>query len=324
MSRSTAFTTAICLLLAGATAAQTPAKTARIEMLCPVRCTGLGYTAFQDELRKLGWEEGRNLIIERKALEGRYERVGEVAAEAVRSRPDVIVGPGAIIARALKDATSDIPIAFSFVAHPVELGLVQSLARPGGNVTGVTAITPGAFLAKQFEILRDLLPQAQRIAVLANSGNDDHRLALARELPMASQLGWQIDIVAVRDPEDIPTAVAKTKALNAEGILVLGDAVLTTPPNRVPDLLARHAVPALYSSRDAVLSGGLISYIPDMLAIARRHAQYVDRILRGASPAEMPVEQPLEYNLIINLKTAKVLGLTVAPTLLARADEVIE
>ena len=142
MSRSAALAITLCLLLTGAAAAQTPAKTARIGMLCPVRCAGPGYTAFEDDLRKVGWEEGRNLIIERRALEGHYERVREVAAEAVRSRPDLIVGPGAPIAQALKDATSEIPIAFSFVARPVELGLAKSLARPGGNVTGVAAITP--------------------------------------------------------------------------------------------------------------------------------------------------------------------------------------
>ncbi|WP_052002750.1 ABC transporter substrate binding protein [Microvirga sp. BSC39] len=154
-----AFTTAVCLLLTCAAAAQMPTKSARIGMLCPVRCVGPGYTAFDDELRKLGWIEGSNLTIERKALEGRYERVSELAAEIVRSRPDLIVGPSAPVARALKEATSEIPIAFSFVAHPVEIGLVQSLARPGRNVTGVAAITPGTFLAKQFEICGSFCPK---------------------------------------------------------------------------------------------------------------------------------------------------------------------
>jgi putative ABC transport system substrate-binding protein len=298
--------------------------TARIGMLCPVRCAGPGYAAFEDELRKLGWVEGHNLTIERRALEGRYERVSEFAAEAVRSRPDVIVGPGAPIARALKDATSEIPIAFSFVGNPVEIGLVQSLAHPGRNVTGVAAITPGAFLAKQFEILRELLPQARRVAVLVNPANDDHRLTVAREVPMTTQLGLQIDVIEARAHEEVPAAVEKAKALRAEGLLVLGDAILNTPPNRVPDLLARTPLPALYSNRDAVLAGGLISYIPDMLAIARRHAWYVDRILHGGSPAEIPVEQPSQYHLIVNLKTAGALGLTVPPSLLSQADEVIE
>jgi putative ABC transport system substrate-binding protein len=324
MSRSPCFAVLVSILLTFGVAAQVPDKTARIGMLCPVRCAGPGYTAFEDELRKLGWIEGHNLTIERRALEGRYERVAEFAAEVVRSRPDLIVGPGAPIARALKDATSEIPIAFSFVGNPVEIGLVQSLAHPGRNVTGVAAITPGAFLAKQFEILRELLPQAQRVAVMVNPANDDHRLILVREVPMTAQLGLQIDVIEVRAPEEVPAAIEKAKVLGAEGLLVLGDAILNTPPNRVPDLLARTPIPALYANRDAVLAGGLISYIPDMSAIARRHAQYADRILRGASPAEMPIEQPSQYNLIVNLKTARTLGLTVPPSLLSQADEVIE
>ncbi len=324
MSRSPALAVAISLLLTCAAAAQTPTKTARIGMLCPVQCAGPGYTAFDDELRKLGWIEGSNLTIERRPLEGRYERASELAAEVVRSRPDLIVGPGAQIARALKEATSEIPIAFSFVGDPVQIGLVQSLARPGRNVTGVAAITPGVFLAKQFEILRELLPQAQRVAVLVTPGNDDYRLALARELPMVTQLGLQVDVIEVRASGDIPGAVEKAKTLGAEGVLVTGDSILNTPPNRVPDLLTQTSLPALYTSRGSVLAGGLISYIPDIIAIARRHAQYADRILRGASPADMPVEQPTNYELVINLKTAKTLGLTVAPSLLARADEVIE
>jgi putative ABC transport system substrate-binding protein len=201
---------------------------------------------------------------------------------------------------------------------------VQSLARPGRNVTGVAAITPGLFLAKQFEILRELLPQAQRVAVMVNLANDDYRLALARELPMITQLGLQVDVLEVRAPEDVPGAVEKAKTLRAEGVLVLGDAILSTPPNRVPDLLAQTSLPALYSSRGPVLAGGLISYIPDMIAIARRHAQYADRILRGSSPADMPVEQPTNYELVINLKTAKALGVTVPASLLSQANEVIE
>jgi len=324
MGRSPCFAALVLVLLASSVASQTPAKTARLGMLCPVRCAGPGYTAFEDELRRLGWVEGHNLIIERRALEGRYERVVELVTEVVRSRPDVIVGPGAPIARALKEATSEIPIAFSFVGNPVQIGLVQSLARPGLNVTGVAAITPGAFLAKQFEILRELLPQAQRVAVLVNPANDDHRLTLAREVPMTAQLGLQVDVIEVRTSEDVPGAIEKAKALHTEGLLVLGDAILNTPPNRVPDLLTRTPLPALYASRDPVLAGGLIAYTPDMVAIARRHAQYVDRILRGGSPAEMPVEQPSQYNLIVNLKTARALGLTVPPSLLSQADEVIE
>jgi putative tryptophan/tyrosine transport system substrate-binding protein len=325
MSHSPAFATAICLLLTCAAAAQTSTKTARIGMLCPVQCAGAGYVAFDAELRKLGWVEGSNLIIEREGAEGRYERLPGLAANLARSKPNLIIAAGSQAARAAKDATAEIPVAFSFVAHPVELGLVRSLGRPGGNVTGVAALTPGAFLAKQFEVLRELLPRAQHVAVLHNPANDDARLALSGEVPMVSQqFGWRIDVIEVRVPEEIPGAIAQAKTLGADGLLVLGDAMLNTPPNRVSGLAVQAGLPALHSVRDPVLVGGLLSYTPNPLAIARRHAQYVDRILRGASPAEMPVEQPTEYLLIINLKTAKALGVTVPASLLSQANEVIE
>jgi putative tryptophan/tyrosine transport system substrate-binding protein len=160
--------------------------------------------------------------------------------------------------------------------------------------------------------------------LLTNPANDDYRLALSRELPMAAQLGLQVDVIEVRVAEDIPAAVAKVKALGSNGLLIPGDAILNTPPNRVPDQLAQAALPALYGTRAPVLTGGLLSYAPDMIPIARRHAHYVDRILQGASPAEMPVKQPTRYILVVNLKTAKALGLTVPPSLLSQAYEVIE
>jgi len=325
MSRSPCFAVLASVLPTFGVAAQVPTTTARIGMLCPVRCSGPGHAAFEDQLRRLGWVEGHSLTVERRALEGRYECLSELVAEVVGSRPDLIVGPGVPIARALKDATSEIPIAFSFVANPVQMSLVQSLARQGQrNVTGVAAIAPGTFLAKQFEILREPLPQAQRVAGLVNPANDDHRLARAREVPMASQRGLQADVIELHTPEDVPTAVKKAGALGAEGLLDLGDAILNTPPNGIPDLLARTAFPALYSNRGPGLDGGLISYTPDMIALARRHAYYPNRILRGASPTAMPVEHPIQYKLVVNLKTARALGLTVPPSLLSQADEVIE
>ncbi|MXQ13563.1 ABC transporter substrate-binding protein [Microvirga makkahensis] len=230
MGRSPCFAALALVPLASGVAAQTPAETVHLGMLYPVRCAGSGHTAFEDELRKLGWIEGHNLTIERRALEGPYERASELAAEIVRSRSDLIVGPSAPIARALKGATSEIPIAFSFVANPFQIGLVQSLAHPEHNVTGVAPITPGAFLARRFEILRELLPQAQRAAVLVNPANDDHRLALAREVSMVIQPGLRVDVIEIRAPGDIPEAIEKAKMLHAEGVLVLGDAILGPAP----------------------------------------------------------------------------------------------
>ena len=191
-------------------------------------------------------------------------------------------------------------------------------------MTGVTALIPGAFLAKHFEITKELLPDAQRVAVITNPANESSRFAVLLEVPMASQMGLQVDVIEVREQGNIPAAIVRAKNLGADALVILGDSMLNTPPNRIPDLAAQAALPAIYQNRDAALAGGLISYTPDLIAISRRHAQYVDRILRGASPSELPIEQPTKYDFVINLKSAKDLGLTVLPSLLARADEVIE
>jgi len=319
-----ALTTLSLILISYTAAAQTPTRTARIGMLCPVQCAGPGYDAFDDELRKLGWVEGRNLIVERRGGEGRSERLPGLAAELVRSEPDLIVAASTQPARAAKDATSSIPIVFSFVADPVGIGLVQSLARPGGNVTGVTTLVPGSFIVKSFEILRELLPNAQRVALLANPSNEITRLRLPLEVPLASQYGFQVDVIDVRTPEELPDAIEKAKQLGVDALVNTGDPVLIIPPNRMPDLAAQAGIPAIYLFREMVKAGGLISYGPDSLAIARRHAHFVDRVLRGASAAETPIEQPSTFDLVINLKTAKALGLAVPPSLLSSAEEVME
>jgi putative ABC transport system substrate-binding protein len=189
----------------------------------------------------------------------------------------------------------------------------------------VTSVVTSAYIAKKFEVIRNLLPGAQRVVVLTNVANETARLRVSLEVPMASQqYGLKADVIGVRATEEIPGAVAKAKALGAEALAVVGDPILNTPPNRVPDLAAEAALPAVYDFRDAAQAGGLISYGVDVIAVARRHAHLVDRVLRGASPAEIPVEQPTNYELVVNLKTAKALGLAVPPTLLVRADEVIE
>ncbi len=324
MKHSSSFAVILSLFLTSAVAAQQPTTTARIGMLCPVRCVGIGYTAFDDELRKLGWVEGRNLTVERKGAEGRYERLPELAAELVRWKPDLIVAATSPPAQAAKNAASEIPVIFSFVSDAVEVGLVQSLARPGGNVTGVAALVPGSYMGKNFEILRELLPQARRVAVFTNPANASSRVTLSREAPMASQLGFQLEVIEVHAPEQIPAAVAKAKLLAVDAMVIFGDSMLNTPPNRIPDLAAQAALPAIYQNRKTVRAGGLMSYSPEFLGVARRHAHYVDRILRGASPSDLPVEQPTKHDLIINLKIAEALGLTVPPSLVNRADEVIE
>ncbi len=319
-----ALATLFVTLLTSTAVAQTPTKPARIGKLCPMKCDGLPHMSFEDEMRKLGWIEGKNLITERKEAEGRFERLPELAAQLVRTKPNVLLASSTPGALAVKNATSEIPIVFSAVGNPVDMGLVQSLARPGGNVTGVTSLV-GPHLAKKFDLIREFMPQAQHVGVLTNSDNPNARLGVSIEVPMAAQqYGFQIEVIGIQVAEDIPGAVAKAKALGLEALAVIGDAILNTPPNRVSDLLAQAGIPAVYDLRATVLAGGLISYGVDVGAASRRQAHLVDRVLRGAAPAELPVQQPTSYELVINLKAAKALGLTMPPALVARADEVIE
>jgi putative tryptophan/tyrosine transport system substrate-binding protein len=325
MKMRKALATLFVTLLTSTAVAQTPAKPARIGKLCPMKCDGLPHMSFEDELRKLGWIEGINLITERKEAEGRFERLPELAAQLVRSKPDLLVASSTPGVQAVKRATSQIPIVFSAIGDPVGVGVVQSLARPGGNVTGVTSLVAGTFIAKKFDLIREFMPQAQHVGLLMNSNNPNTRRITSIEVPMAAQqYGFQIDVIEVQVAEDIPGAIAKAKALGVEALAVSGDAILNTPPNRVSDLLAQAAIPAVYDLRATVLAGGLISYGIDVGAASRRQAHLVDRVLRGAAPADIPVEQPTNYELVINLKAATALGLTMPPALLARADEVIE
>jgi putative ABC transport system substrate-binding protein len=317
--------TFLVTLLISAAVAQTPAKPARIGKLCPMKCDGVAHTAFDDEIRKLGWVEGRNLTIDRKEAEGRFEHLPDLAAQLVRSRPDLIVASTTRTVQAVKSATLEIPIVFAAVADPVGVGLVQSLARPGGNLTGVTSMVAGTYIAKKFELIRELLPQAQHVGVLAEINNDATRQGLSTEVPMAAQqYGFQIEVLGFQVTEEIPGAVAKAKTLGVEALAVVGGPILSTPPNRVPDLLAQAEIPGVYDYRDAAQAGGLISYGIDVAANSRRQARLVDRVLRGASPRDLPVQQPTSYELFINLKTAKALGLTIPPSLLSQANEVIE
>src|SRR5918994_2822489 len=212
-----ALATLLVTLLTSAAVAQTPAKPARIGKLCPMKCDGVAHTAFDDEIRKLGWVEGANLTIERKEAEGRFERLPDLAAQLVASRPDLLVASTTRTVQAGKSATSEIPIVFAAVGDPVGVGLVQSLARPGGNLTGVTSVVTGAYIAKKFELIRELLPQAQHVGVLAETNNDTTRLRLSIEVPMAAQqYGFQIEVLGFQVTEEIPGAVAKAKTLGLE------------------------------------------------------------------------------------------------------------
>jgi putative ABC transport system substrate-binding protein len=313
------------LVLAPAVRTQAATKMPRVAMLCSPACSGSNMGPFFEELRKLGWVEGTNIVIERKDADSGLDQLPALAADLVRSKPDLIVTAAPQPTRAVKDATSEMPIVMLFVADPVGLGLASSLARPGGNLTGVATLVPGDFNGKMLELLRELLPQAKHLTALINPSNETHRLLFPREAPpAAAKLGFQLDVVEVREPGQVPAAIAAAKARGAEVLYIVSDPVFHAPPNRVPDLAAQAGLPSIYLTGIHVHAGGLISYGPDFPALARRGAHYVDRILKGAKPAELPIEQPSKFLLAINLKTAKLLGVEVPPSLLARADEVIE
>jgi putative ABC transport system substrate-binding protein len=279
----------------------------------------------EDELRQLGWIEGSTILIDRKAAAGRFEQLPQLAQELVQSKPDLIIASSPQPVRAAKNATTEIPIVMLYVADPVGVGLVQSLARPGGNLTGVTTLVPGGTVAKSLQLLKELVPTARRIAVLINPTNEvTNRLVPIEAPPAAAQLGVQLDVIEVRKIEELAAAIARAKQHGADALDVVGDPMFHNPPNRLPDLAAEAKLPALYLPRALVRAGGLMSYSPNFDAIEKRGAHLVNRILRGANPAELPIEQPTSYQLVINLKTAKALGLDVPSSLLNIADEVIE
>jgi putative tryptophan/tyrosine transport system substrate-binding protein len=277
---------------------------------------------WRDSLRDHGWVEGKNLIIDNRSAEGHAERLPALAAELVALKPDLLVAFGPQVAVALKSATATIPIVFVAVFDPVAIGLVQSLPKPGGNITGL-ATSAGDIIEKQLEILRELVPGASKIALLVNPGNPMHRPLLTEMPSIARNLGVALPIVEATTAEELDTAFASAAAQHADAMIVLGDGLTTQEAPRVTALAANHHLPAIYIFR-AFAPGGLIVYGPDYADLLRRSGDYVDKILRGTKPADLPVEQPTKFELVINMKTAKALGLTVPPSLLVRADEVIE
>ena len=282
------------------------------------------FKVWQDSLRDHGWIEGKNLIVDYRSAEGRAERLSALAAELVTLKPDLLVAPSPQVALALKSATATIPIVFVAVYDPVAIGLVQSLSRPGGNITGLATYAPGDWIAKRIEILRELVPSALKIALLVNPDNPVHRLTLAEELPRtARSFGVALPIVEATTADELDTAFASAVAQHADAMIVFGDPLTVVQAPRVIALAAKHHLPAIHLSRQFA-NGGLIVYGPDIADLFRRAAGYVDKILKGAKPSDLPVQQPTKFQLVINMKTAKALGLTVPPSLLVRADEVIE
>jgi putative ABC transport system substrate-binding protein len=279
--------------------------------------------AWRSGLRERGWIESKNLLIEYRYAQP-TERYPALAAEMTALNPELVIAAGPAAALALKSATATIPIVFVAVSDPVGLGLVQSLSRPGGNITGLATYVPGAWLAKRIEIIRELVPGASKIALLVNLNNPMHRLSLGEEVPRtAGELGVALPIVEATTTEELDTAFASAANQGANAIIVFGDNLIIRQAPRVIALAAKHHLPAIYFFRQFA-DGALVIYGPDLPDLFRRAGDYVDKILKGTKPSDLPVQQPTKFELVINMKTAKALGLTVPPSLLVRADEVIE
>ncbi len=278
--------------------------------------------AFVQRLRELGWIEGRTIAIEVRWAEGRNERFAEIAAEFVRLKVDVIVTAGTAAVVAAKQATSVIPIVFAVAGDPVGTGLVASLARPGGNVTGLS-LQAADIAGKRLELLREVVPGLRRLAILANVGSPLAVLEIREVQATARTLGFEVATSEIRRADDIAPAFDALKG-RGDALYVVADPLVTTNRIRISTLALGARLPTMHGQRENVEVGGLMSYGANYPGLHRRAADYVDKILKGAKPADLPVEQPTKFELVINLKTAKALGLTIPPSLLGRADELIQ
>ena len=308
--------------------AQRPTKVYRIGILgnAPPTTPAVArlYEAFAEGLRERGYMEGENLVIERRWAEGRFDRLPDLAAELVRLKVEVIVAGPTPPAVAAKNATGTIPIVMWGVGDPVGQGLVASLARPGGNVTGLSFSVGWETFGKGLELLKETVPKVRRVAVLSNPANASHALAIENVKVAARSLGVQLQLLEARGPEEFEGAFAAMAKERVAALLVPTDPVFFLHRARLAELAAKNRLPSVHSLREYVEAGGLMSYGPSLLDLLRRAATFVDKILKGAKPADLPVEQPTKFELVINLKTAKALGLTIPQSLLLRTDQVIE
>ena len=280
--------------------------------------------AFLRALRELGWVEGQNLVIEYRWAEGKIERLPDLAADLVQRKVDLIVAPAGTAALAAKGATSSIPIVMIFPIDPVGQGLVASLRRPGGNVTGTVAAHGAEIYAKQMQILKEIVPRASRIARLSNPAAPTHAAEILEVDRAAQSLRVRLQHVQARGPEEFDKAFASMDGDRVEALLVSNDTTFLVHAARIAELALKYRLPTMCRYREIVEAGGLIAYWVNMADFIGRSATYVDKILKGAKPADLPVEQPTKFELVINVKTAKALGITVPQSVLQRADEVIQ
>ena len=279
--------------------------------------------AFRRGLRELGYVEGKNIVIEYRSAEGKLDRLPALLAELVRLKVDVIVTAGPPGTRAAKEANITIPIVMGFDNDPVGNGFVASLARPGGNITGLSTLAP-ELSGKQLELLKEIIPRLSRVAVLETPTQPGTAQSLREVELAAGAFGVKLQHVDVLDPKDIETGFQAATKEHAEAFLVLQSAVINPQRRQIADLAAKHRLPAIYPQTEYTEAGGLMYYGANTPDLFRRAATYVDKILKGAKPADLPVEQPTKFEFIINLKAAKQIGLTIPPNVLARADRVIK
>jgi|RhiMetdeSRZDD1v2_1073273.scaffolds.fasta_scaffold158151_2 ABC-type uncharacterized transport system substrate-binding protein len=316
---------AFVLGLAGTVAqAQQPKKVPRIGFLNPISPSTISarVEAFRQGLRELGYVEGKNIVIEWRSAEGKSDRLPALAAELVRLKVDVIVTHGTTATRPAKQATLTIPIVMGHDDDPVGSGFVASLARPGGNITGLATLAP-EISGKQVELLKEIVPRLSRLAVIGTATRPGNPQAL-REINLAADaVGVQLQFLEIQAPKDIEIAFRAASKEHADAVLVLSDAVLLPQRRQIADLAVKGRLPAVYNRPEYVEDGGLVFYGVSYTDLYRRAATFVDKILKGAKPADLPVEQPTKFEFIINLKAAKQIGLTIPPNVLARADKVI-
>lgn len=272
----------------------------------------------------MGWLEGQNIVTEYRFADGQFDRLPDLAAELVRRKVDVIVAGPTPAALAAKNATATIPIVMFNAGDPVGVGLVASLARPGGNVTGLSWAVETEIFPKSLELLKMALPKARRVAVLSNPDNRSHALVVGSLKAAAPPLGLELHFVTARGPNDFDAAFETMAKQRAAAVLIVADSSFLLHRAQLANLTAKHRLPSMHGIRQMVEAGGLMSYAPNAQDQVRRAATYVDKILKGAKPADLPVEQPTKFEVIINLQTAKTLGLTMPQSLLVRADHVIE
>jgi putative ABC transport system substrate-binding protein len=305
--------------------AQQPTKTPRIGFLSASSAAPLSsrIEAFRQGLRELGYVEGKNIVIEWRSAEGKADLLPALVAELVRLKVNVIVTAGPASTRPAKEATSTIPIVMGFDNDPVGNGFAASLARPGGNITGLSTLAP-EISGKQLELLKEIVPRISRVAVLGHSTEPGNAQALREVEVAAGAFGVQLQHLDVRDPKDIETAFRAASKGRADAILMLNSPVLNPHRTQVVNLAVKSRLPVIYGQSEFVEAGGLMTYSASFTDLFRRAATYVDKILKGAKSAELPVEQPTKFEFIINLKAAKQIGLTIPPNVLARADRVIK